>query len=588
MPESIEIGEVGMYIIVVLFVFLTIVPLSAMEEAEKVLVVINDNSPASVQIGEYYKNRRNIPESNICHYSGSAAERVNAREYKNLVTAIQSWITANNLNDKISYIVLTKGTPLGYKGPADGPDGDGATIANLSVCSMLATMLYTRKSEKTDLRNPYYGKDEPFSSQKAFSGRRLYLVTRLDGYTVDQVIGLIDNSFNAVPQKGDFLFDCQNKSGGYKWGDDQMKAGAESLGVKGYEVILDTTTAFQTGYSGLMGYFSWGSNAGGNYSLSKWQNNHFLPGSLAESYVSTSGRTFNLPANWPNYTGQSLMADLVINGITGLCGYTNEPLLGCQIRPATLFDRYTKGYNLAESFWMANPNVSWQHVIVGDPLCAPYPYAFKLPDTTRPAAVTNLSAAKAATTIVLLTWSAPGDDGSTGTAAGYDIRYSTSAITEANWASATQVTGEPVPGIAGSSQSMFIRGLKSFTTYYFAMKASDEVPNLSGLSNIVSVTTPDITAPTKPGVLAIRGRKAIIGYWGSYDPESGIVEYQYRIIRNSTAGPVIRDWTSTGIRHYALITGLSFSYGNTYSVAVRAKNGAGLWSNVGYSNAVLF
>ena len=46
---------------------------------------------------------------------------------------------------------------------------------------------------------------------------------------------------------------------------------------------------------------------------------------------------------------------------------------------------------------------------------------------------------------VNLKWTAPGDDGSTGTAASYDIRYSTSTIDDGNWASATQVAGEPTP-----------------------------------------------------------------------------------------------------------------------------------------------
>ena len=41
---------------------------------------------------------------------------------------------------------------------------------------------------------------------------------------------------------------------------------------------------------------------------------------------------------------------------------------------------------------------------------------------------------------ITLTWTAPGDDGTTGTATTYDIRYSTSAINEGNWAAATQAS----------------------------------------------------------------------------------------------------------------------------------------------------
>lgn len=96
---------------------------------------------------------------------------------------------------------------------------------------------------------------------------------------------------------------------------------------------------------------------------------------------------------------------------------------------------------------------------------------------------------------VTLRWTAPGDDGSVGTAAQYDVRYSTSTITANNWNSASQVTGEPAPKVAGSSESFTIPNLTANTTYYFAIKTADEATNWSGLSNVVSVTTADETAP---------------------------------------------------------------------------------------------
>jgi len=65
-------------------------------------------------------------------------------------------------------------------------------------------------------------------------------------------------------------------------------------------------------------------------------------------------------------------------------------------------------------------------------------------DTTPPNAITDLTTSNPTTTSITLTWTAPGDDNSIGTAASYDIRYSTSSITTSNWASATQATGEPI------------------------------------------------------------------------------------------------------------------------------------------------
>ncbi|MDD5043774.1 MAG: dockerin type I domain-containing protein, partial [Patescibacteria group bacterium] len=52
-----------------------------------------------------------------------------------------------------------------------------------------------------------------------------------------------------------------------------------------------------------------------------------------------------------------------------------------------------------------------------------------------------------------------------------------------------QVSGEPTPQIAGTAQSLTISGLTAGTTYYFAIKTSDEVLNESLLSNVVSAAT---------------------------------------------------------------------------------------------------
>lgn len=89
-----------------------------------------------------------------------------------------------------------------------------------------------------------------------------------------------------------------------------------------------------------------------------------------------------------------------------------------------------------------------------------------------------------------LHWTAPGDDGTVGRAAEYDIRYSTELITENNWSMAGSVSGEPVPSVSGTPEQYTVEGLDPGTEYYFAIKAADEVPNWSLLSNVISYTTP--------------------------------------------------------------------------------------------------
>jgi hypothetical protein len=53
-------------------------------------------------------------------------------------------------------------------------------------------------------------------------------------------------------------------------------------------------------------------------------------------------------------------------------GYTDEPLLQAVASPSILFDRYTRGWTLAESFYAASRFVGWEDVVIGDPLCRAY------------------------------------------------------------------------------------------------------------------------------------------------------------------------------------------------------------------------
>jgi len=94
-----------------------------------------------------------------------------------------------------------------------------------------------------------------------------------------------------------------------------------------------------------------------------------------------------------------------------------------------------------------------------------------------------------------LAWTATGDDGGQGQATGYDLRYQSATFgpidTEQEWEAASQVYGEPLPGVAGSPQSMIVSDLGFGEAYYFCIKAFDNVLNYSNLSNSPFVVTAD-------------------------------------------------------------------------------------------------
>ena len=110
-------------------------------------------------------------------------------------------------------------------------------------------------------------------------------------------------------------------------------------------------------------------------------------------------------------------------------------------------------------------------------------------DTTPPAAVNSLVAVTPGWDRITLVWTSPGDDGWTGTAARYDIRYSLSPLTEAVWPSAVQAADEPAPKPGGSADTFVVTGLSPTTNYYFALKTADAAGNWSAKSNIASAPT---------------------------------------------------------------------------------------------------
>lgn len=105
-------------------------------------------------------------------------------------------------------------------------------------------------------------------------------------------------------------------------------------------------------------------------------------------------------------------------------------------------------------------------------------------DLTAPAAITDLAIVEANPDNVVLRWSAPGDDDLTGSAFGYDIRFSSQPVTEATWSSAIELLGEPPPKPAGSIEVVRVEGLDEGVSIYLALRSVDEVGNLSALSNV--------------------------------------------------------------------------------------------------------
>jgi uncharacterized protein (TIGR03790 family) len=343
------------------------------QKPENVLVVVNAKSPQSKQIANYYMNKRAIPATNRCMISTSPVEEIDRHTYDSQIgSAVQSCLTSKKLTEKILYIVTTLGVPLKIAGTG-GPQGDCA-----SVDSELTLLYSTIKGVKHALpgaaNNPFYRqRDTPFQ-HSAFP---IYLVTRLAAYDVNEVKAMIDRSLIAR-NKGKFVIDL-NGSEDYE-GNDWLRNAAILLPKD--RVVLDATNNVISDQKDVIGYASWGSND--HNRKQRFLNFQWLPGAIVTEYVSTNGRTFARPpagwelgASWaitdrPKWfagSPQSLSADYIQEGATGASGNVYEPYLTYCPRPDLLFPAYFSGRTLAESFYLSIPALSWQNIVLGDPLC---------------------------------------------------------------------------------------------------------------------------------------------------------------------------------------------------------------------------
>ncbi len=352
---------------------------------KNVVVVINDNSPVSQAIGTYYQQRRAIPASNVCRIRCSTAEQVSLTECEtNIVAPVRSFLANHPLPERIDYIVLTKGIPL--KATYDNSYFLGpVSVASILTCVGEPSITYPPVNifdlgTRPPLVNPYgptalpVAPEQYFTHGLDFSGRSFYAVTRLDAYSETDVYRMIDDALIVQPLEGLFVLDGADMSSVYAHINNRLRQANNAVISGGHQTYYSSADfdarirEFAGGQQGVMGYFSWGSNESYSFTQAAYTSNHFVPGSIADSFVSYSGRTFTYPPS----AGQSLIADLIPQGLSGGNGYVSEPNVNLVTYPGVLFDRYLKGYNLAESFMAATPELYWKAVTIGDPLMAPY------------------------------------------------------------------------------------------------------------------------------------------------------------------------------------------------------------------------
>ncbi len=341
------------------------------QKPENVLVVLNQPSAISRQIAGYYMKKRGIPPLNVCALRTTQDEHISRAVFdKEIARPLAACLTAKHLQEQVLYIVTTKGVPLKIDA-SQGKDGEYASVDS-ELTLLYADMKGTPHSLAGPLTNPFFGKlDIPFSHPRF----PIYLVTRLAGYDFADVKAIIDKSLIAK-NRGKFVIDLRSSDdvNGNSW----LRTAALLLPKD--RVILDETDEVLYNQKEVIGFASWGSNDKNRHK--RLVGFEWLPGAIMTEFVSTNGRTFKRPPDSWNISTfkdtklfwddspQTLTADYIHEGATGASGHTDEPYVQFCPRPDYLLPAYYNGRNLAESYYVSIMGLSWQNIVVGDPLCS--------------------------------------------------------------------------------------------------------------------------------------------------------------------------------------------------------------------------
>ncbi|UCE74045.1 MAG: Ig-like domain-containing protein, partial [Methanomassiliicoccales archaeon] len=172
-----------------------------------------------------------------------------------------------------------------------------------------------------------------------------------------------------------------------------------------------------------------------------------------------------------------------------------------------------------------------------------------------------------------LTWTAPVDNGSIGSASGYIVKYSiTGPITDANWDVSATYPQDWIPLSAGSTESYDVTGFSHGTRYWFAIKSYDELDNLGATSNSPNETTV-VATPSVPQDIHVESTDTYIRLtWKAPTTSGKSAITNYRIYRGYNPGT---ETLLEEISNVLFYNDIDVTNGITYYYKVSAKNTVG-------------
>lgn len=381
-------------------ILLALAPLPVRAGGDEVVVIYNTRVPQSKAVATYYAKLRHVPAKQVYGFSLTPDEVMSRDEFRDelqlrLARKLESdhlWkfgtATIHSTNgepdrvehcvvaSKIRYAVLCYGVPLKIAPVPMAPDALKAVVHpelmrdDASVDSELAWLPLVQSSLPLagPLANWVYGATNTALLNPT---NGILLVARLDGPTPDIARGLVDKALAAERDGlwGRAYFDARglDKANSYYLGDEWILGAAEICRELGFETVVDKkpgTFPADFPLSQIAIYCGWyDGDVSGPFTLPKVE---FMPGAFAYHLHSFSAATLrSADRNW--------CGPLLAKGAACTMGCVNEPYLSGTPNVAVFLARWiASGFTFGEAAWAAQPVLSWQTTVVGDPLYRPF------------------------------------------------------------------------------------------------------------------------------------------------------------------------------------------------------------------------
>ncbi|HEU0008457.1 MAG TPA: TIGR03790 family protein [Verrucomicrobiae bacterium] len=367
---------------------------------DEVIVLYNTRVSESKQVAEYYAQRRAVPPNQVLGLDLPADESMSRQEFlEKLQAPLLKHLEAEKLftygpatnrvpnsrpsdppvrrviGARVRYAVLCYGVPVKIladpKLVEEGADKLPAELQRnqAAVDSQLACSASSegRLPWTGPISNPFYAAT---NAAVLHPTNGLLLVARLDGPSAAIARGLVDKAIDAETNGlwGRAYIDSRGlTNGGYRLGDDWMRASALVARKSGFETVLDEKEAtFPAGYpmSQVALYLGWyDQQVSGPFTNGLVE---FMPGAFAYHLYSFSAQRLRSTNN--SWTGVLLQL-----GAACTMGAVDEPYLTGTPDLFMFLSRFVSlGFTFGEASYAGLSSVSWQMTIVGDPLYRPF------------------------------------------------------------------------------------------------------------------------------------------------------------------------------------------------------------------------